>query len=77
MKSIRVCAVSCFTHARSMGNLYFCQVPDALSDKVLELECPETGRVLECYAERIAVVDGQRYLAAYPKARRRILDTPW
>lgn len=52
--------------------IYVCQVPDALSDKVLELECPETGRVLECYAERFAVVNGQRYLAAYPKARKRI-----
>ncbi|CAN0278448.1 unnamed protein product [Ascophyllum nodosum] len=43
------------------------EVPEEMSNKVLELECPDTGEVLECCAERFAMVQGQRYLAAYPK----------
>lgn len=47
------------------------QVPEALVDKLLLVEEEETGKTLECYAERFAVVDGQRYLAAFPKVRAR------
>lgn len=47
--------------------LRFLQVPESLSDKVLAVECAETGGTLDCYAERFAVLDNQRYLVAYPK----------
>ncbi|CAN0356180.1 unnamed protein product, partial [Hapterophycus canaliculatus] len=38
------------------------QVSDELASKPVALECPKTGRTLVCYAERIAVVGGKRYL---------------
>lgn len=44
-------------------------MPEAFADKVLALEDPDTGKALDCYAERFAVVDGQRYLVAFPKVR--------
>lgn len=50
-------------------------MPEALADKVLALEDPDTGKALDCYAERFAVVDGQRYLVAFPKVRGLALLT--
>lgn len=46
-------------------------MPEDLSDKVIAVECPVTGRTLDCYAERFAVVDGARYLVAFPKVLER------
>lgn len=43
------------------------QVSDELASEPVALECPRTGRTLVCYAERIAVVGGERYLVAFPK----------
>ncbi|CAM9792994.1 unnamed protein product [Scytosiphon promiscuus] len=43
------------------------EVSDELASKPVELECPRTGKTLVCYAERIAVVSGERYLVAFPK----------
>lgn len=47
--------------------LMTCQVPDELASMPVELACPKTGKTLMCYAERIAVVGGERYLVAFPK----------
>lgn len=52
----------------------FRKVPEALVDKVLILEEEATGRTLTCYAERFAVVDGNRYLAAFPKVGCESVD---
>ncbi|CAN0211928.1 unnamed protein product [Pylaiella littoralis] len=43
------------------------EVPDELASMPVELACPKTGKTLMCYAERIAVVGGERYLVAFPK----------
>lgn len=45
------------------------KVSDELASKPVTLECPRTGDTLVCYAERIAVVGGERYLVAFPKVR--------
>lgn len=42
---------------------------DELASKPVTLECPRSGDKLVCYAERIAVVGGERYLVAFPKVR--------
>lgn len=42
---------------------------DELASKPVTLECPRSGKELVCYAERIAVVGGERYLVAFPKVR--------
>eukprot|EP00903_Cladosiphon_okamuranus_P009836 g9349.t1 len=43
------------------------EVSDELASKPVALECPRSGDKLVCYAERIAVVGGERYLVAFPK----------
>ncbi|CAM9537547.1 unnamed protein product [Ectocarpus fasciculatus] len=43
------------------------EVSDDLASKPVALGCPKTGKELVCYAERIAVVGGERYLVAFPK----------
>ncbi|CBN74826.1 conserved unknown protein [Ectocarpus siliculosus] len=43
------------------------EVSDELASKPVALGCPKTGKELVCYAERIAVVGGERYLVAFPK----------
>lgn len=40
---------------------------DELASRPVKLSCPKTGNTLVCYAERIAVVGGERYLVAFPK----------
>ncbi|CAM9683149.1 unnamed protein product, partial [Ectocarpus sp. 8 AP-2014] len=43
------------------------EVSDELASKPVALGCSKTGKELVCYAERIAVVGGERYLVAFPK----------
>eukprot|EP00752_Nemacystus_decipiens_P004488 g4098.t1 len=43
------------------------EVSAELASKPVALECPRTGDTLVCFAERVAVVGGERYLVAFPK----------
>ena len=56
------------------SNFRVVQVSDELASKPVALECPKTGRTLVCYAERIAVVGGERYLVAFPKVSIGFFD---
>ncbi len=50
---------------------------DELASKPVALECPRTGDTLVCFAERMAVVGGKRYLVAFPKVHVAFdLNTP-